>query len=127
MHHLKNGFGIQKRRQFDDQEFERSSIARWLIQIEMKSIYQFGHKLSNILDEATKTNIDPADPSDELSAANIAFRAVTNGHGDPNATFRNRLIGYLETNFNDLSTDAVKRIATVANADKTHGRQKSKT
>ena len=70
-------------------------------------------------------DIDPADLPDELSAANIAFRAVTNGHGDPLATFRNRLIGYLETNFPNLSDDAVKRIATVANPDKKTGRKKS--
>ena len=75
--------------------------------------------------ETMKTDIDPADLPEELHAANIAFRAVTNGHGDPSATFRNRLIGYLETNFLGLSNDAVRRIATVANPDKTTGRPKS--
>lgn len=67
---------------------------------------------------------DPADLPYELHAANIAFRAVTNGHGDKSATFKNRLISYLETNFADLNSEAVQRIATVANPDKTPGRKK---
>lgn len=72
-----------------------------------------------------ESDIDPADLPDELYAANNAFRAVTHGHGDPLATFKNRLIGYLEKQFPDLSDDAVKRIATVANPNKAPGRKKS--
>lgn len=67
--------------------------------------------------------IDPSDLPDELHAANIAFRAVSNGHGDPSATFKNRLIAYLRENFEDLSAEAVARIATVANPDKSPGRK----
>ena len=70
-----------------------------------------------------ETDIDPADLPEELHAANIAFRAVNNLYGDPSVTFRNRLISYLKTNFPDLSSDAVKRIATVANPDKAPGRK----
>lgn len=71
-----------------------------------------------------EADIDPSDLPHELSAANIAFRAVTNGHGDPTATFKNRLIHYLENNFPGLNNEAVQRIATVANPDKAPGRKK---
>ena len=113
--------------QFDEQAFDRHEIIRWLDAREMKSVYQFDRKQSTMLEVDIETAIDPADLPDELHAANIAFRAVTNGHGDPLSTFKNRLIGYLETNFPDLSNDAVKRIATVSNPDKTTGRKKSNT
>lgn len=76
---------------------------------------------------AQKSDIDPADLPDELSAANIAFRAVTNGHGQKSATFKNRLIDYLEKNFTALNNEAVQRIATVANPDKGRGRKKTNT
>ncbi len=69
-------------------------------------------------------DIDPADLPDELSAANIAFRAVTNGFGDKTATFRNRLVDYLEKNFPSLNSEAVQRLATVANPDKSTGRKR---
>ncbi len=69
--------------------------------------------------------IDPADLPTELSAANIAHRAVSNGFGDKEATFKNRLIAYLEASFPDLTAEAVKRISTVANPDKAPGRRKS--
>ena len=112
---------------FENQDFERYSLARWITQIKMKSVYQFDRNLSIKPNADTETDIDPADLPDELHAANIAFRAVTNGYGDPLATFRNRLIGYLETHFRALSNDAVKRISTVANPDKTTGRKKATT
>lgn len=67
--------------------------------------------------------LDPSDLPDELSAANIAFRAVSNGYGDPSATFKNRLVAYLENEF-QLSPEAVSRIATVSNPDKAPGRKK---
>ena len=103
--------------------FGRSEIVRWLDAIEMKSIYMFDHKQPTKPDAALEADIDPADLPEELHAANIAFRAVNNLYGDPSATFRNRLISYLKTNFPDLSSDAVKRIATVANPDKAPGRK----
>ncbi len=68
--------------------------------------------------------IDPCDIPMELDAANLAFRAVSNGHGERSATFKNRLINYLEKNFTDLKPEAVQRIATVANPDKSTGRKK---
>ena len=67
--------------------------------------------------------IDPSDLPDELSAANIAFRAVSNGYGDENSTFKNRLIGYLQKNFPGIGSEAISRVATVANPDKTRGRK----
>ena len=112
---------------FGNAYFSRSEIARWLDAIEMKSVYQFDRKQPTKPDAAIATDIDPADLPEELHAANIAFRAVTNGHGDPLATFKNRLIGYLEKNFSGLGNEAVQRIAIVANPDKTTGRKKSST
>jgi hypothetical protein len=74
--------------------------------------------------EATvaEPDVDPSDLPAELDAAKIAFRAVTNGYGDA-ATFRNRLIQYLEEHFPSFRPEAVKRIATLANPDKTTGRK----
>ena len=69
-------------------------------------------------------DIDPSDLPGELQAANIAFRAVMNGYGDPSATFRNTLVDYLKNNFVDLNNKTVQRIATVANPDKAPGRKK---
>lgn len=71
-----------------------------------------------------EADIDPADLPTELDAANIAYRAVMNGRGDKSATFKNRLIDYLEKNFTGLNGEAVQRIATVANPDKGRGRKK---
>lgn len=110
---------------FENQEFERNSIARWLTQIGMKSVYQFDRKQTTEHKEIIETDIDPADLPDELHTANIAFRAVTNGYGDKTATFKNRLIDYLARNFAGLNNEAVQRIATVANPDKGRGRKKS--
>ena len=124
---LSDWLADKRRIKFENQEFERYSITRWLTQIGMRSAYQFDRKQPTKPDAALETDIDPADLPDELHAANIAFRAVTNGQGDPMATFKNRLIGYLEMNFPDLSNDAVQRIATVANPDKKTGRKKSST
>ncbi len=67
---------------------------------------------------------DPTDLPKELDAANIAFRAVLNGYGKHTATRRNRTIAYLKENYKDFKPDAIKRIATVANPDKTTGRKK---
>ena len=133
---LGDWLGSEDRSNFVNQKFNRYSIVDWLADVGFKSVCQFdlrqpiadGVMVEIIVSKETmKTDIEPADLPEELHAANIAFRAVTNGHGDPSATFRNRLIGYLETNFLGLSDDAVKRIATVANPDKKPGRQKSNT
>lgn len=70
-------------------------------------------------------DVDPLDLPEELDAANMAFRAVLNGCGDRSATFKKRLIDYLEENFTALNNEAVQRIATVANPDKGRGRKKS--
>lgn len=68
--------------------------------------------------------IDPADLPIELDAANMAYRAVLNGYGNQSDTFKNRLTAYLQTTYTDLSRDAISRIATVANPDKSTGRKK---
>ena len=65
---------------------------------------------------------DPADLPEELYIANIAFRAVFNGYGNPTATFKNRLIAYLKSTYPALLPSEVARIATVANLDKARGR-----
>ena len=68
--------------------------------------------------------LDPSDLPEELQAANIAFRAVSNGFGNPEATFKSRLVAYLETSSFDLGQEAIKRIATVANPAKEPGRRR---
>ena len=68
--------------------------------------------------------IDPSDLPDELHMANLAFRAVTNGHGKQSDTFRNRVISYLKLTYPNLKNDPLQRIATVANPDKSTGRKR---
>jgi hypothetical protein len=70
-------------------------------------------------------DIDPSDLPVELDAANLAFRALTNGYGEQSATPRNRLIDYLKNHFKDFKEEQIQRIATVANPDKSAGRKKS--
>ena len=68
----------------------------------------------------------PDDPSDlplELDAANIAFRAVSNGYGNPLEKFKSRLIAYLRENYPSFSDGAIDRISTAANTDKSPGRK----
>ena len=77
-----------------------------------------------MLSQGENSDIDPSDLPEELDAANVAFRAVLNGHGEQAATFKNRLIDYLKTNYPHLKMEAVDRIATVANPDKARGRKK---
>lgn len=72
----------------------------------------------------TTPDLDPTDLPEELDAANMAFRAVFNGYGNPADTFRNRLIEYLKTTYPELIDSEIERIATVANPDKTRGRKK---
>ena len=71
------------------------------------------------------SDVDPSDLPPELDAANMAFRAVTNGFGDQSATARNRLVIYLKTHYPDFKDEQVQRIATVANPDKSTGRKKA--
>ena len=73
--------------------------------------------------EGLNKEVDPSDLPEELDAANMAFRAVLNGHGEQTATFKKRLITYLKENYSHLKMEAVDRIATVANPDKARGRK----
>jgi len=68
--------------------------------------------------------VDPSELPDELDIANQAHRAVTNGYGDPNATFRTRLVAWIVKHRPDVKPEARERIATVANADKATGRRR---
>jgi hypothetical protein len=69
-------------------------------------------------------DIDPADLPEELDIARIAFTAVKNGYGKAHATFKNRLLAYLQEHYPKMSDEARQRIATVANPDKAAGRRK---
>ena len=71
-----------------------------------------------------KKDIDPSDLPEELQSANIAFRAITNGYGDPLKPPRARLEDYLRENYSAFNATTIDRIATVANPDKTTGRKK---
>jgi hypothetical protein len=82
------------------------------------------HRDISTLQPVVELEIDPVDLPLELDSANMAFRAVTTGYGDPTATFRNRLIEYLKNTLPNLKREEVDRIATVANPDKSRGRKK---
>ena len=69
---------------------------------------------------------DPSDQPKELDIANIAFRAVSNGYGNQEDTFKNRLIAYLESTYPKLLNSEIQRIATIANPDKERGAPKKR-
>lgn len=100
----------------------REEISRWLEASDLPSEYQFGkYPIHDVL--PIDAAIDPSDLPSELDAANMAFRAVTKGYGDPSETPRNRLVQYLKKHHKDFTSAQVDRIATVANPDKTTGRK----
>jgi hypothetical protein len=111
---------------FENQEFSREKVANWLAAIGMRSRYAFKRDAdeADAIEHIT-ADFDPSDSPPELDAANMAFRAVIKGYGDPAATPRNRLVEYLEKNYPDFKPEQVQRIATVANPDKTTGRKRS--
>ncbi len=111
---------------FENQEFSRKNIADWLEGIGMASRYAFRRKdvKANALSQVLP-DVDPLDLPPELDAANMAFMMVSKGYGDQAATPRNRLVEYLEKHYPDFKSDAVQRIATVANPDKSTGRKKT--
>lgn len=108
---------------FDAQKFSRQAISAWLQAIEEASIYRFDteHTLSK-----TSEELDPSDYPAELDAANMAFRAISNGKGDQSATPRKRIVDYLKQNYPEFLDETIQRIATVANPDKSTGRKKSR-
>lgn len=114
----------KRKPQFGNQKFSRNAIAAWLKAIGMKSGYHFDMQAGDSV-TGDQDDVDPSDLPNELQAANIAYRAVLNGYGASSATFRNRLIEFLNKNNPDLPQEAVERIATVANPDKQRGRKKS--
>jgi len=124
LQHAKAGFEFQK--------FSRSEVVKWLAANNVTSEYQFdknGGDLSdanalNILASESQFTVDPIDFPAELDIGRIAFQAVQNGYGDQTATFRNRLVDFLNAHYSELTDEAVNRIATVANPDKTTGRKK---
>lgn len=124
------GWLQHERSAFEFQKFSRSEVVKWIEANDLFSEYEFDSR--NADSEALgnpeptlQTEIDPGDLPFELDVGRIAFRTVTNGYGSKTATFRNRLIEYLKVHYPKLKYEAVKRIATVANPDKTTGRKKS--
>lgn len=105
---------------FEEAVFMAEELERF-IALQTNNKNQGFEKKANALDD------DPFDLPDELSTANIAFRAVKNGYGDQGATFKNRLTEYLKANYLHLKQQAIERIATVANPDKTTGRKNTST
>lgn len=111
---------------FERQAFSRADVRRWIEQEGLRSAYDFADDADNTLArmiDASPDDVDPSDMPEELQAANIAYRAVLKGYGRPGETFRNRLVTFLEERY-QFSEEAVKRIATVANADKSSGRKR---
>jgi hypothetical protein len=104
------------------------TIKEAAFEIKSRDNIEEGASLKQVVkNKVVQNEIDPSDLPMELDAANVAFRAVFNGYGDKSATFRNRLIDYLEKTFIGLNSEAVQRIATVANPDKVRGRKKAGT
>lgn len=75
-------------------------------------------------EQAESNDIDPTDLPVDLDAANMAYRAVSNGYGDTAETDRKRIVNYLREKYPDFAKDRINRIATVANPDKSTGRKK---
>lgn len=63
----------------------------------------------------------------ELRIAIVAYRAVMNGYGDESQTFKNRLKSFVAKSYPSLPTEAIERIGTVSNNDKSVGRKKRKS
>jgi hypothetical protein len=82
------------------------------------------HQPSPEPEAPSEEEVDPSDLPEELDAANMAFRAVLKGYGKPTATPRNRIVAYLNEHYKTVfRPDAIQRIATVANPDKSPGRK----
>jgi hypothetical protein len=101
-------------------------VTPWTLNHILNELYLApGEARMSIAEQKESVEIDPADLPAELDAANMAFRAVANGYGEPTDTERKKLVDYLEKNYPDFKSDAVQRIATVANPDKSTGRKKT--
>lgn len=111
---------------FETQRFSVEETARWVQAVGQPSLYNFGggNKRPTAATPVIQ-DIDPSDLPDELDYANQAFRAVINGYGDAGATFKNNVADYLAKTYPSLKPEAVQRIATVANPDRSPGRKKS--
>jgi hypothetical protein len=126
------GWLQHKKSAFEFQRFSRSEVVNWLIANNVTSEYQFYKQCDGMADSkalklplpALPPTVDPEDLPIELDVGRIAFQAVQNGYGNQTATFRNRLVEFIEENYKGLTGETVKRIATVANPDKTTGRKK---
>lgn len=104
--------------------FSRKEIQRWLDALGMTSVYQFDQNGSGGITAAKEAlDIDPTDLPEELDAANVAYRVVSHRFDIKTGTFRNKVKDYVKNNYPHLKHDAVERIATVANPDKTRGRK----
>ena len=100
-------------------QVDRGEIVRWLAANGLTSIYKFD------LVDVTNHGIDPDDIPDELAAANIVFRAFKQ-HAPPSPlTAKQWITARLEKDFDHLTPEQRKRIAIVANPDKTTGRKKN--
>lgn len=111
--------------EFNVQKFSRHEVHRWLQAIGEKSAYRFNteHVLPHAAEARSEIDLDPSDYPEELDAANMAFRAIKNGQGKPTDTPRKRITAYLKENYPHFKTEAIQRIATVANPDKSTGRK----
>jgi L-rhamnose mutarotase len=104
---------------FETQKFSRETLSDWLDAIQLKTVYQFRPEVAT-----AEEQLDPLDLPEELDAANMAHRQVLKGYGNPAISFRKRILAYLRQNYPHMKPDAIERIATVANTDKSPGRKK---
>lgn len=110
-------------RQFHVQRFSREEISRWIKTTGLPSKYPFDRTTDESSIREVSNEIDPEDLPTELDIARIAFTAVQNETGHPEATFKNRLRKYLRKHYPGLQESVIERIATVANPDKERGRK----
>ena len=99
-------------------QVERAAVARWLVENGLTSAYEFD------LDVTSTHDIDPDELPEELAAANIMLRAYKNHTPASSLTPKQWIIDRLERDYPHFSQEQRKRIATVANPDKSSGRRK---
>ena len=103
--------------------FEKSQRIGWAINGVCEPLYQAVLAINSEVDAVA--DVDAADPSElpsELDCANQVYRAVQQGFGDPNQTFKNRVRAIIAERYPWFGPEAQERIATVSNANKSPGR-----
>lgn len=103
-----------------DGQVDRGEVVRWLAANGLSSEFKFD------LETADTGCLDPDELPDELDAANIVFRAYQKRISKSPHTAKQWIANYLEKHFAHFNPEQRKRIAIVANPDKSTGRKPSR-